>query len=174
MNNFTASNGVAVREVTPVTDRGPWLLVDGEQVSPNNAQALREFFQAEADERLGRWRWPKDPRFLVYRVGEDRVTVMYEPGGGSTYWSRSEAGSAAGSDVRDAAAAYFAAHPAKPWHEAQPGEGWIIDIGDEAYPNVQAVVVSNEGKFLFRDGHSLPLDRDYIRSGRRFHPEVSA
>jgi len=181
VNDFTASNGVSVRIREHDIE---WAVPDSDsfgsiyRCSQGSMLdvALAEFYQARRDERLGRWRWPENPQWVVYRDEIADVLVLNEASG-------EEAGRFTPDTVEnfpraegaDAARAYFDAHPEpKPWHDAKPGEGWVIDIGLAKYPNLQAVVVSNEGKFLFRDGHSLALDHDYIQSGHRFHPEVSS
>lgn len=181
MNDFTASNGMAVREVTPVTDRGPWLLVDGEQVSPNNAQALREFFGAEADERLGRWRWPENPDYVVYPVGDDVVDVLREssvsdstrgPGRQASItravaatWDRDYS-----QNFHRSARAYFDAHPEpKPWLDAADGEVWALTGAgglEQPWRRLNGHWVSFSGEIKY----------DAVRAiaGRRIWPAVSA
>ena len=85
MNEYTASNGVTVHhggEDEPLngvrleSDRAVFvrLLVSGEKT-----QALREFFQAEADERLSRWRDPRWPGIVGYGTDSpDRMLVLNE------------------------------------------------------------------------------------------------
>lgn len=186
MNDFTASNGMQIRTRPAIDDSfgiyntaGKSTLANSyDHLNDREMQTLREFFQAEADERLGRWRWPENPDYVVYLndgyavvVSEsdpsrrpDRVHRRYlEDPEGSLGWGEF------------AARAYFDAHPEpKPWHDAKAGEGWVIEIGEGDHENFQAVVVSNDGKFLHRDGGSTDVTSFWIRSGRRFHPEVSA
>lgn len=61
----------------------------------------------------------------------------------------------------------------KPWEDAQPGEVWVVNIGDVP-ANWQGVVVSNGGRFLYRDGSSAALDQDIITDGRRIWPEKTS
>src|SRR5690606_17981070 len=99
MDKFTASNGWAVYVGTngeivvgepslvsdPSTDDRAALFL------PSQVDALREFFRAEGDAELGRWRWPEHPEYVVYPVivpghemafGPDlSVMVFHEPTG---------------------------------------------------------------------------------------------
>lgn len=86
--------------------------------------ALEEFFQAKRDAELGRWRWPENPDYVVYPRGEDRVRVILESTGDFADSSR---GTVIVSPFKDAARAYFDAHPeSKPWHDAEQGEFWAV------------------------------------------------
>ena len=84
MGDFTASNGVPV-----IPDRlgGYQLAPESAQmgaitgVNANQAQALREFFQKENDDRLGRWRWPENPDYVVYPQEDGGVWVLSESTG---------------------------------------------------------------------------------------------
>lgn len=88
-----------------------------------------EYFQAKRDAELGRWRWPDDPRFVVYpgySPGEEErfVRVVEENTGVSTLVYESQRDGVRGHNV---ATAYFEAHPeSKPWHDAKAGEFWQI------------------------------------------------
>lgn len=132
MNDFTASNGVSVSRQPPVTDRGSWLMVDGHMTSPNDAQALREFFQHERDEERGLWRSPTDPSWTtvrrnttIYFQNEDHErNFWFIVGNDATLkpWS---------GDLQAVAREYLEAHPErKPWHSAKPGEIWVLTIDD--------------------------------------------
>lgn len=151
MNDFTASNGIEIRITT---DLGGDKYLHGtvpDEVGPvgftpelhataseKGLEALREFFQAEADERLGRWRWPENPDFVVYDnddedggvwVHSEREpgAIQYQsPGDVPHAWVSTEAGYVA------AARAYFDAHPEpKPWDEAKPGDVWRFETSDD-------------------------------------------
>lgn len=138
MSDFKASNGCEIG----VSDSGG-LRVFGSIIrtvlTPSEADALREFFQHERDEQLGRWRWPENPNYVVYPCDEF-VRVMNE--------KEAEAIAVLGPDddrqpaqsefdeFRVAVNAYFDAHPQlMPWHDAKPGEVWVlkVDGGSNAY-----------------------------------------
>lgn len=176
MDTFTASNGVCISKQPPLTDRGAWLMVDGHMTSPNDAQALREFFRAEEDERLGRWRWPENPDYVVY-TEVDLICITDERTGrgnvlGRRWYEEHKIGLLAkeAPGVYAAAGAYFDAHPEpKPWHAAKPGEVWVIvtrNVGEE-----RAVQVHGD-QFHYNDGIEYPLTYDAIESARRIWPET--
>ena len=108
MNTFTASNGY---KVTPNGDgvnvyRG----IMSTPIYPDEMQALREFFQAESDERAGRWRWVEHPDYVVYDTGDRIEVVVLDESTGcmENVWRGKER---PGSYMHDAARAYFEAHP---------------------------------------------------------------
>lgn len=159
MNEFTASNGIRVdaRPNGAVTLSGEPIAEIAlaevavahfhDTVHAPEVVALREFFQAEADGRLGRWRDPAQPEFLVYPVSGDgsRVQVVDETTGVSYGATRASAQGGDGS-----AAHYFNAHPEpKPWHDAKPWESWIFTIEGVEYAG------TIDEDFEFRD----PRDR---------------
>src|SRR5690625_2476196 len=104
-------------------------------------EALREYFIAERDTELGRWRDEEKPNMVVYRVPENddkdgrAVRVIDEATGAYfSLWERDVKHFERGS-VHATAARYFAAHPEpRPWHSAQPGEVWLLTINDEQTP----------------------------------------
>lgn len=125
---FTASNGATVEafsqsiEVSGAGNAEVWL-------EPWAASSLREYFRAEEDERLGRWRWPENPDCVVYpraergSGGRRRVVAINEVSG-FHYGVCVE-----GYTDEPAAVAYFAAHPEpKPWHDAKPWEAWVLTV----------------------------------------------
>lgn len=75
MTEFTASNGItiATHRKDPALGFGIYLS-DGcssldnsfDHLNGGEMQALREFFEHERDEALGRWRWPENPDCVVY------------------------------------------------------------------------------------------------------------
>src|SRR5690606_1284379 len=84
--------------------------------------ALREFFQHVRDEELGRWRWPKDPDYVVYPT-EDGFLVVRESVGLSEFRNGLYVHDMEGEAARD----YREAHPErKPWEDAMHGEAWVI------------------------------------------------
>lgn len=103
----------------------------GEQhfLSVKETQAAREFFQHERDEELGRWRWPENPEYVAYRRDaypgyKRRVRVIHEPDGD---FVDTVEGSIHDGIFKDAARAYFEAHPErKPWDTASAGELWAF------------------------------------------------
>lgn len=189
MNFFTASNGITVyareggtvqfQHATRAESCG--IL----QVFPHSEwwDALREFFRAEEDERLGRWRWPENPDYVVYPPDADDETeallILFEPGGGSSrhYTREWLAGvtDPAGSAVARCAQAYFDAHPEpKPWHEAQIDEVWLLTIDgvEEAY---RTEMVSHVRFFAIRAGNGMTYGTrpSEITAGRRIYPVSS-
>lgn len=129
---FTASNGTEIE----ITEIGGIFAKSGYghiQAGPGVTKALREYFQHERDQELGRWRDPDNRDLVVYRrPGSDNsegraVLVMDETAGhGGTY---REHGRRWWEDKKDRAVAdrYFEAHPeSKPWDEAKPGEVWEL------------------------------------------------
>ncbi len=193
MNDFTASNGVRVVDLGGKWDQSlfqftgeiPGLVDEIRQVREVNFQdpdliALRQFFQAEADERLGRWRWPENPDFIVYLRENGSVTVFEEsmPTAALTFWKNLGATGTSSGKYMAAARAYFDAHPEpKPWHDAEPGEGWLLTIdGNEcaavSLPDPNDVF--GGVKFETAEFGLFGRMATAITAGRRFWPEASA
>ena len=124
MNTFTASNDY---KVTPNGDgANVYRGILSTPIYPDEMQALHEFFQAEGDERAGRWRWVEHPDYVVYDTGDRIEVVVLDESTGcmENVWRGKER---PGTYMHDAARAYFDAHPEpKPWHDAKPGEVWSI------------------------------------------------
>lgn len=136
-------------EFVTANGRHVWLDADGVVcVKPGYddfayTQALREFFQHERDEELGRWRWLENPDYVVYPLPSPDgrvhiVEVFSERFGQSVQYPRdyfrSTICSRNSSPEALAASDYFAAHPEpKPWHDAKPGESWVLrfESGEE-------------------------------------------
>lgn len=148
MTEFTASNGVGVRvqgegNYLDYSDSGPWLGLCGGRIT----QALREFFVKETDDRLGRWRWPEKPDYVVYPEG-DAVRVLREAAGTNWYplYRPINPVSADAAIQYRIAAAYFDAHPEpKPWHDAKPGEVWIVRFDNDSKFGEEPVIVPRTG-----------------------------
>ena len=169
MDKFEASNGITVElnqegeafEFRGASGMGPVWFSSGE------IDALREFFRAERDEELGRWRWPENPANLVYPRGDRgtsgrrRVVVIDEASGFHSGLL------VEGYTDNPAARAYFDAQPeSKPWHDAKTSEVWVLTIdGDES-----AWTVNNTGVFENPDS-TLALDNRNITTARRIWPE---
>lgn len=182
MEKFTASNGISVMrnpDDGPDIDYQSWSIGNAREVllAPHEIDALREFFQAEWDQELGRWRWPENPDYVVYR--DDRpggFRVMHEPTGDTwTYFWDAIKDAPEYAGAWDAARAYFAAHPEpKPWHDAKPGEVWACVQSD--HPGEEhAYWVNDNGSFIdvFDGGGLYGDDRECIESARRIWPGVS-
>lgn len=104
--------------------------------------ALRTFFRAEEDKRIGRWRWPEHPEWVVYPGERQLVTVFNEenPSDGACTLGK---GGDTWPHFRKAANAYWAAHPEpKPWHLAKSGESWLVSVKGYSGP-VACVVVGH-------------------------------
>lgn len=189
MTEFTASNGVGVdlnddeqiifdvpnRPTSPI-----WM-------RPQETEALAEYFRAQEDKRLGRWRWPENTDYVVYRdhgahyIDQPAVIVVNETTGGSAYavtGSISASGVGACDDeMLTAVQAYFDAHPdPKPWHDARPGEVWVLTVdGEESafYPSKSldrafTPVKPETGRT------AVAFDSFEITDGRRIWPEGDA
>lgn len=175
MTDFTASNGIILSphpngRIKIIYRDSSGREGDETWAGADDGVALREFFQHERDEELCRWRWPERPEFVVYPEG-DAVRVLRESSGTNWYpvpRPINPVGTAA--DIQyQAAAAYFDAHPVKkPWHDAKPGEVWIVTVDGTD----RALLVDPR---QFTDGN---LGYDFTDSGitaaRRIYPEASA
>ncbi|MFJ2506295.1 hypothetical protein [Microbacterium sp. NPDC087592] len=205
MTEFTASNGGTIRvEVggrTTVTDHTRERLTDiAETISRtaylNKAQAsaLREFFQHERDEALGRWRWPENPDYVVYSNPDEAFERMFGPNldlvilrdsdGMTKGYVREEDQGGPPMDHRVghvlAARAYFEAHPErKPWHAPDAGDHWVLHIahgmalsGDEHLYKYTRWGSQGRWGFVPTGGGSVldPTDPT-ITAGRRIWPE---
>lgn len=169
---FKASNGVELDEY------GEWVCGNMHSTEEEENAARIEFYQHLRDKELGRWRWPENPDYVVYkapageRVPDARhVTVSNESNGEAAWLFEVGSGGVSGgvSWARDAARAYFAAHPEpKPWHDAKPGEVWVITYGGDEH-----AVISDGSYFLWEAGSEQPIDDSRITDGRRIYPEVA-
>jgi hypothetical protein len=136
VNEYTASNGVTVYPLERgLTFRFPDIGQSKWGINQEKVEALREFFRAEEDERLGRWRWPKNAGYIVYPDARypHLVSVIDESTGLREVRSKSKAGHKRDNFER-AAAAYFDAHPEpkpKPWADAEYGDVWRFRTGDD-------------------------------------------
>ncbi len=128
---FRASNGSMVE-----LEEGGWVKVDGagyfEYIDRRGVEALREFFQHERDEELGRWRYPEDPDLVVYLQGQH--LVVFSEGAGvyeefQVAWARVSSDEPPLTIWQRAAVAWADTHPErKPWHDAKAGEVWALTI----------------------------------------------
>ncbi|GGH33977.1 hypothetical protein [Microbacterium album] len=174
MNEFKASNGVAVRLVSAgleaQVDNGIGVI----HLALDRTAALREFFLHERDEQLGRWRWPENPDYVVYPREERRVRVIHEPTGD---FADSVRGTTIPGPVKDAARAYFDAHPEpKPWRDAKPGEVWVVtkdDTEGEFAAVVSDPVVTGRTSFDAA-AISFPVTDLRITAARRIWPGATS
>lgn len=177
MEQYKSSSGVKVWIQHHVSNGADVLRVEKggleeSIVGAPRVQALREFFRAEEDERLGRTRATNDPDIVIYLMGPNEVRLVDMCGQGNAATFARDDVDGLGPMSR-AAKEHFDAHAApKPaWHDAKPGEAWAIHIGDG---NWQPVVVHNGGRFLYRGGGSVAVTADYIEDGYRIWPEVAS
>lgn len=167
---FTASNGLVINR-----DVLGGLVINATALPLTlpgmKTRALREFFQAERDESLGRWRSKEHPDYVVYQNRHGQVNVLYEPDGlSSRAYGRGEFPGTSGR-FPDIAAEYFAAHPEpKPWHDAKPGEAWLVTAdGDEQLCVVRDDNPTDPNEFVWAHG-DFPVTADYITAAERVHP----
>lgn len=183
MNDFTASNGMQIRTHPSIPEAFGIFNPKGDSTLNNSydhlnlgeMQALREFFQAEADERYGVWRSPGDPDVMVYEIDQDTVRVL-DPSshGNAATLSRGNRGDGPLSRV---AQAYFDAHPEpKPWHDAAPGEVWDVDLPSGGMRAVTFYSARHEEPTtVFRDAHTqveIETDDPTIRDARCLFSEA--
>lgn len=180
-DEFTASNGAKVRygplgemEVVPPKDAPLWLPV-------SKTKAIREFFQAERDAELGRWRWPEDLDYVVYAV-DSGWFVLNEQTGATKHYGYRDHAQVGNSLLSQAARAYFEAHPEpKPWEDAKPGEVWELTmkpgVCDRFNPTLFRAVGREFGGIDFYAVEPsytvthLGENASVITSGRRIWPE---
>ncbi|MEV7827535.1 hypothetical protein [Microbacterium enclense] len=188
MNDFTASNGLRIEVNRSDPSRVAVVNAGGHLESiltPDRMQALREFFQAEADERLGRWRWPENPDYVVYPVGVEIVDVLREssvskttPGPG-----RQEGVTRAAAEEWDqgysqnffrAARAYFDAHPEpRPWTRAKEGESWYLTITSLGPETGLRWVAQGSPIRFWAGGLHISADSNEITDGRPVNAGMS-
>ena len=166
MSLYTASNGIGLIINDDRTVH--WL-----PSMPNDlvSSALREYFQAERDEELGRWRDPEDPDWVVY-PRRDTVHVINEYDGLPYMRERNQVAYVDGA-VSEVAQRYFAAHPEpKPWEKARPGcdEIWVLTIHGCEQP-VYVTEFCGEPAFQVPGGGTMSLSHGAITAGRRIWPE---
>lgn len=182
MDKFTASNGVSVER------RGFWVCAEQRggtglaTIGTVSEVALREFFAHERDVELGRWRWPEHPEYVVYLKNpsdgdgdeDDDVPgfrVVHEKTGRSREYDTAVVRELDSLSLFAAAArAYLAAHPEpKPWHDAKPGEVWLL-----MFPkSTQAWFVNGDYFQSVKTLTNIAKTDAGITAARRIFPEVS-
>lgn len=145
-------------------------------LSPASVMDAEEFFQAKRDAELGRWRWPENPDYVVYRGrdDDDTVVVIDERNGSNAVYDRGDSDSEfeRWKSHHDAAFAYFEAHPErKPWEEAKPGEVWALTTADGREMAYAVMSVAESGVVFESHDWRYDLDNTQIKSGRRLWPE---
>jgi len=190
---FTASNGYVVR-YDPTAGLGRLTVhfpsghnvLDGHDYCTNDElAALREFFQHERDEELGRWRWPENPDIIVVlkqaKSIPRRVVMVMQESTCIVVWRDEAQESGSGRAELDAAArAYFAAHPEpKPWTNPKPGELWELTVGGitDEYVAVKCREGVNGIRTMFLPTKNLGAiklgpEATLITDGRRIYPEA--
>ena len=177
---YTAANGITVT----VDEARGQVLTKGSADNASHIDALREFFRAERDEELGRWRWPENPDYVVYPLGLDATdrryaAALHEPSGITGRWQEGQYRTVPPTEATDlgilAVAAYFEAHPEpKPWHAAKPGEVWAVTktIADEEHA-CRVARVNDEIMFepTIRSTFRFAVTSTVIASARRIWPE---
>ncbi|WP_053386003.1 hypothetical protein [Leucobacter japonicus] len=174
-DKFVASNGIRVKR----TIHGSVEFGMGGNVQAKSAMALREFFQHERDQELGRWRWPENPDYVVYPTGEDSACAVDERSRDSSVQTRDlvrlrEQLEGMSGGVHGALVAFFAAHPEpKPWHDAKPGEVWEFTYVQMGGGDITRVFTVDSLK-QFRNTNGVRVDVAYqVLSARRIWPVVS-
>jgi hypothetical protein len=174
MNEFKASNGMTVERDhndDVVIGRGTGsvsvFMADG------TALALREFFQHERDEELGRWRSPSAPTWTavrrntcIYFQNEDHERSFH-------FVPKLEASIKSWSpDLQALAYEYIEAHPErKAWEDAKPGEVWVLTF-DGAVDTFKAYESRYGTTYFTRSREtSTGLADERITAGRRIWPE---
>ena len=133
--------------------------------------ALREFFLHERDQELGRWRCPEIPDWVVHAdKGGERAWVVNERQimkRGCIWRSDLEVALETPAVVA-AARAFFEAHPVpKPWHDAKPGEVWVLEMDGE-----ERAFMLDSADHFDHYGSYYEKDDPRITEGRRIWPEV--
>lgn len=181
MNAFVASNGHTIIEDAPgetvVRDRsGLSTLTDFAYLDSADMAALREFFRAEEDERLGRWRSTLDAAWTA-AVDAETGWVTFRHEDGLREFMVESRRSSLGRwtlDLQRIAREYFDAHPEpKPWRNAEPGEVWLLYV--DGVEECVRVLQSSDGARFFpiADDQGMTYGRRSagITSGRRIWPE---
>lgn len=183
MSEFTASNGVTIRYTagvdavrligtSPRPSGGEWT---DATASPWGTEALREFFRAEDDERLGRWRWPENPDYVVYhwsRPHSAGVVVLSETQAVPSRVLYVGCDPDNPTPEYRAARAYFDAHPEpKPWWDADVDEAWELTVNGDTGPFITKLMPAGTIHFVAGNGTELIVESSDITAGRRIYPE---
>lgn len=163
MNTFTASNGVVVSLEGPTVSVFKGGVTD-KVVGVPRVEALREFFRAEEDERLGRWRSQQTPGWTAVIQDETGLIIFSHEDGGRRFvvGSRNDTLAGRSETLKAVAREFFDAHSEpKPWDDAKEGEVWVITPvrGEgEEYP-----AIFQAGKFRDHGGFWEAKDLVFAR-----------
>jgi len=111
---FTASNGARIE--TRFDGAIKALKVEGNEtrgigLCAADTNALREYFQHERDERLGLWRWPENPVYVVKETTPPGAVMVCNEHTLVSFMSDEKEAREGRSEWARAARAYFDAHP---------------------------------------------------------------
>lgn len=141
-----------------------------------------EAIRAFEDERLGRWRHPDYPHIFAKKdSSDDWVGVVKDNEEGLAYGQFKRGVRGTTDPMAIVAAAYFAVHPgSKPWHDAKPGEVWLLTTKnvDDRWNPTAFCVAERDYDIVFR-----PTEPEYsvtymgvgataITNARRIYPEA--
>jgi hypothetical protein len=171
VNDFTASNGNTFRRYEDhvvVRTRSGMKLIGSSTIGRDLAE-YTEHVAAEAlakrDAVIGRWRWPQNPDYVVYRTDHaDSVRVIRESDGIARHYNLTYAASR---PFDRAGRGYFDSLPEpKPWDAAKPGEVWALRFEDDSE---EFAAVKYDNRWKATEG-GWP-NEDLITAGRRIWPE---
>lgn len=164
---FVASNGVIVHDLS---DGIGFTLPDHASIgkfgiNADKVNSLREFFQHERDEELGRWRSAEHPDYIC-NEHDGAIFVTDERDGRQLLMHRGD-GIPSLPEYADVARAYFEAHPeSKPWHDAKDNEVWALTINGKE----EAAMLYRVGEFETTKG-TYRVSASAITAGRRIWPD---
>lgn len=182
MTGFTASNAISVTteahaaglvRITfrPDSGRMPGTVIT---LSIAESKALVEALDHEKDDALGRWRWPENPDYIVYRRQNGSVIVFEEssPTAAITFWRNVNHAEVTSGAYMDAARAYFESHPErKPWQDAKAGDIWAVVQPDHTVERAYRVDQNLNFIDLLDGGGLYGNDVNCIMTARKVWPE---
>ncbi len=174
---FVASNGVSVEYRTHFSGLSRLVFNEreGDQMTPQELDALIEYMDYTRDKDLGRWRHPTDRDWVAYTVTDDDVWLVNERAGYEQRFNRHDLPRMIKTEGVSVAIDYFAANTElKPWHEAGHLTIWALNI---------VGVLSDTEAYICRDGVFRPVNNESrvsfpttdlrIGSARCIWPEAS-
>lgn len=176
METFTSSRGKAL-----TVERDGTLMVHHERNSLRDwgigapaVDDLREFFQAERDEKMGVWRSPFIAGKHARKIDDNRVRIVDEATGAARAFTRGYVSPMG--EFSDLAKHYFKAHPIhRPWHDAVAGEIWAVTWGGrESACRVIEHAGSDSGLMFDDSERETPgTHAPVIKAAHRIWPEVT-